>query len=218
MLKTPHICYDNFINSREFLLEKKLNKLQKSRTSSTELKLDVREELASILWSERKFDDALKLYQQIKIDREKLSKGYDQKLINTLISLAGIYRDINMLDDSINYYEKIWQLDKAHLPANDPRLARDQTSMAVIAYVCGEAQQNDKKHEKFMNNCLAHINYAQDILHKQKTPQTARLANLLYLKYLAFREMDKKAASKECRQAADYLTKQLKRPYMVPWT
>ena len=216
--EAPRVSYDTFIGSQEFILTKKNDRLQKSKSASAASKLDAKEELAFTLWSDRKFDDALQIYKQAERDRKKMSKGYDQKLINTLISLAGLYRDANRLDDSTSYYEKIWQLDKTHLPPNDPRLARDQTSLAVINYFCGEAEQNDKTHEKLMNSCLAHINSAQQILQNQNTAQTAKLANLLYLKELAFRELGEKTASKECRQAADYLTKQLKRPYTIPRT
>jgi tetratricopeptide (TPR) repeat protein len=216
--EAPRVSYDTYITSQEFLLEKKLDRLQNSKSNKGGDIIDLKEELAHVLWSTRKYDLALKQYQAVLNARQKWSKGYDQKLINTMINLAGLYRDINMLDDSIDYYEKVWRLDKAHLPADDIRLERDQASMAVIAYVCGEIQHDDKKHEQFMNNCIAHINTAQDILKQQKTPQTARLANLLYLKSLAFRSLNKQLASKECRKAADYFTKKLKRPVMLPWS
>jgi hypothetical protein len=214
----PRVSYDTFIASQEFLLEKKRKMLEKSKTASAELKVDINEQLAHFLWSDRKLDEALGLYKQVKSEREKLSKGYDQKLINTLIGIAGLYRDMNRLHDSNDYYETVWQLDKAHLPANDLRLARDQSSMAVIAYIRGDLQQDSKKHIIYLNKCLDHINCAQTILQSQKTLQKARLANLLYLKYLAFRELNKKVDSQECRQAADSLTKQLNRPYVIPWT
>ena len=213
--EVPRISYDTFISSQEFILKKKLDKMKNLKTSN-ETKLELKEELAHVLWSCRKYDEALKLYQDANAIHEK--KGYSQKLINNLICLAGMYRDLNRLDDSIACYERIWKLDKAHLPANDPFLARDQTSMAVIAYVVGETQQNDKKHERYMKNCLAHIDQAQEILQGQTTPQTARLANLFYLKYLAYRELDEKEASKQCRKAADWYTKQMKRPFVLPWT
>ena len=216
--EAPRVSYDTFISSQEFLLEKKNALLQKSKSCSDLAKLDASEELAYTLWSDRKFDDAVPIYERIEHERQKLAKGYDQKLINTMISLAGIYRDVDRLNDAARYYEKIWQLDKAYFPANDIHFARDQTSLATITYFIGEAEKDDKKHKQLMNSCLAHINYAQNILQSQKTPQTAKLANLLYLKELAFRELDEKTASKECRQAADSLTKQLKRPFILPRT
>jgi tetratricopeptide (TPR) repeat protein len=216
--EAPRVSYDTYISSQEFILEKKLAQLQKSKSNTGGSIIDLKEQLAHVLWSMRRLDDALKQYKEIEAARKKWSDGYDQKLIGTMISIAGLYRDLDRLDDSIDYYEQIWRLDKSHLPANDIRLARDQTSMAVIGYVCGETQRDDKIHKKFMNNCIAHIDLAQKILGEQLTPQTARLANLMYLKWLAFRSLDEKVASKECKQAADYLTKKLNRPYMLPWS
>lgn len=210
--------YDTYIGSQEFLIRKQLANMDKQKAVPINTKLDSDEALANVLWGSRRFDEALKLYKLVRLEREKISKGYNEKLINTLLSLAGIYRDLNNLEEANSCYEKVWQLDKMLLPKHDARLARDQSCLALIAYLHGEQEIDTKKRQQYFKHCLQRLDDTQLILQSQAHPRISTMANLLYLKFLASRELGETIASNSYKKQADYLTKTLKRPYVAPWS
>jgi hypothetical protein len=208
--------YDRYLTSQEYLIRKEQEKMAKLKSIPTELKLDTTEALANNFWSRCKFQEALNLFEQIRAGREKARKGYNQKWIDTLSSLAGLYRDANRLEESARCYSEIWILDKTNLSSSDARLTRDQSNLAMIAFIRGDSEKEPKKRQQFFMDCLKHINDAQIIWHRETKPNGATLANLFYLKYLACRELGDKATSKQCHMETKYLAKQLKRPYVLP--
>ncbi len=210
--------YDIYVTSQEFLIRKQIEKLRKIKSVSTNTNLDWEEALANIFWGSHRLDEALSLYKQIRAQREKIDKAYDQRLVSTILSLAGVYRDTNNLEEARSCYERVWQLDQMKLPVNDPRLARDQSSLALIAYMRGDQEQDPQKRQEYFKNCLKHLDNAQIILQNQTHPRTAAMANLLYLRFLTCRDLGEKEASKLYKKEADYLTQKLKRPYVAPWS
>jgi hypothetical protein len=209
--------YDKQMTSKEYMIHKKLDALDKNKGVPEELKLDLQEMLAKNLWASFRAQDAASLLRDVEAKREKLNKNYNQKSINTMLTLAGIYRDLNQLDESAFWYRKVGQLDLANLPADDGRLVRDETNFAMLDYLRGDIEKDEVKREQCFKDSIAHIEQAMKVWHKQKDPDTAALANLFYLQYLSYRGMGNIFASRQAFGEMKYLNKSLKRTYNLPW-
>jgi len=210
--------YDDLMVSQEFLLRKAIDKFPKMPNMPEDVKLDYDETLAKNLWASFRPIQALELLLKIERKRRKLDKIYNQKLINTMLLIAAVYRDINKMPESASYYEKIKKLDEINLPANDPRLTRDQINLAMTDYLMGDSERDTAKRSKYFKSCLEHFNHAQILWHAQKNASIATLANLFFLKYLACRELGDKVASQQAYGEMKYLNKRLARTVLLPRT
>jgi len=209
--------YDKAMASQEFMIRKELKSLSGNKLVPEESRLDSQEILAKNLWASFKAPQAASMLRDIETKREKLNKNYNQKTIDTMLVLAAVYRDLNQLDDSAFWYRKVWHLDLANLPTDDGRLMRDETNFAVLDYLRGDIEKDEVNRQQCFKDALAHIEQAVEIWHKQKSPDTATLANLLYLRYLSYREIGNASASRQSFGEMKYLNRQLKRAYKLPW-
>ncbi len=209
--------YDDLMASQEFAIRKQQEKLSKVPVAES-VKLDYDETLAKNLWASFRVPEALKLLLKIKSRREKLNSGYNQKLINTTLLIAGVCRDLNKLQEAQKYYQDIQRMDERNLEAQDPRLTRDEINLAMISYLRGDSEKDLKKRKLYFEKSLGHINKAQAMWHDQKDPSTATISNLLLLKYVTYRELGDEQASKQAYDEMKYLNKQLNRAVKPPRT
>ena len=206
------------MSSQEFVIHKEKEKLAKTKHVSEEVGLDVDETLAKNYWASFRTPYALELLLKIKSKREKINRAYNQKTMNTMLLIAGVYRDINKLEDSAHYYEQIQKLDEQNLPANDPRLTRDEGNLAMTDYLRGDSETNETKRKQYFENGLEHIIRAQSMWHAETEPDMAVLTNLFFLKYLTCRELGDDKTSKQAYGEMKYLEKKLNRTVIPPRT
>jgi tetratricopeptide (TPR) repeat protein len=209
--------YDKAMASQEFMLRKQLKALTEDKSASQETKLDVDETLAKNFWAIFKAKDAASMLRDIQTERDRLNRKYNQKTINTMLTLAAVYRDLNQLNDAGALYDKIWELDKANLSATDSRLMRDQTNFALFDYLCGDVETDAARRQQLFKESITHTKQAMQIWHKQADPDTAALANLFYLQYVGYRDLGDYPASRQAFGEMKYLNRQLKREYNPPW-
>lgn len=209
--------YDKTMAAQEFMIRKELKALSEDKHVPEEIKLDSSEILAKNLWASFRAQEAASMLRNIVTMREKINKNYNQKTINTMLTLAGVYRDLNQIDESAFWYRRVGHLDLANLPADDSRLMRDETNFAMLDYLRGDVERNEVVRQQCFKDSIAHIQEAIKIWHKQKNPDTATLANLLYLQYICYRDLGNVVASRQAFGEMKYLNRQLKRTYKLPW-
>jgi len=210
--------YDRQMSLQEYRIHKEEKQLAENKNATEEEKLESLETLAKNLWATFRAEDASHILENVRLRRENLNPNYNQKLINTLILLGAVYRDMNQLIPSAECYEKVWNLDKENLPSDDSRLVRDQTNMAMLDFVRGDSDSDEQVRHRFFESAIEHIKLAKQIWHKQKEPDTAALANLFYYEYLCYRELGDNKASRQAYGESKYLNRLLKRDYSPPWT
>ncbi len=209
--------YDKNMAAQEFAIRKQLEAIAQDKHASAEVKLDYQESLAKNLWASFKVKDAAAIMSDVVNERKKLNKDYNQKYIDSMLTLAGIYRDLNQIDDSAYWYREVARLDLANLPPNDSRLMRNETNFALLDYLRGDIETDQVKRQQCFKDSLAHTDEAMKIWHQQKNPDIATLANLFYLKYIANREIGNYSASRQAFGEMKFLNRQLKRHYNLPW-
>lgn len=214
--------YDKAMALQEFNIRKEQEKIAKDKTISLEATLDSIESLAQNHWASFKSEDALRLLTVIKEKREKLDKHYNQKLIHTMLLLAGVHRDLNQLDKTLTIYKQVWDLDKKNLAADDIRLIRDQSNLAMVYYLKGDSESDETKRQRNFKTSVAYISQAKELWRDKWSNQTnadlASLANLDYLQYLNYRELGDKQTAQQAYFGMKQLRKKLGYTYNPPWT
>ncbi len=201
--------YDEKMSSQEYLIRKAQAELAKVKTAPLETKLDCDEALAKVVWGSSRAGLAVDILHEVNKQREKVNRNYNQKSINTMLLLAGAYRDIDRMEESNALYEQIWQLDKENLLPGDACLTRDQINLAMMDYLRGDSADDKEKQKAYFKNCLEHIQRAQAMWHQEKHPDVAKLANLFYLKYLACRSLGDELSSKQAYGEMKFLNKKI---------
>lgn len=106
----------------------------------------------------RRYNEADRLYREVWQSRAQSTAAYDETFVAAVMGLAGLRRDTGSIAGAISCYSAAFAYDKKHLPADDIRLTRDKTNLAVALLLAGKtaaAAQQKMQHLKTAAGFLA---------------------------------------------------------------
>lgn len=93
----------------------------------------------------RKYEAADRILKEVLKARTQSMKTYDQILVAAMMARAGLRRDASDDINSISLYSQTLSYDKKYLSANDERITRDKTNLAVAMLIVGSISQKQKR-------------------------------------------------------------------------
>lgn len=182
---------------------------------------DKEEELALILWEDKKPGEAILLIQKVVDKRNgKLNNDvYGTKWEKSMLNMAGIYRDISNWNAAKLTYKTILAYNTA-MAEKDPNLkskiARDHNNIGLILYMeaCGE--ESEESRTKLMKESLVELDKAVQLWQKEKGPDSMSEGNTLWNMYLVKRDLGMKKEANEVKARAIKIDEKMNRKAKAP--
>jgi tetratricopeptide (TPR) repeat protein len=153
--------------------------------ADSEGRLAAREALASVFIYQRRYQAAQAVY----LDVLKIESALKRDTTATLLSLAGLYRDMGKFDRAAYYYQQVWNSDKERLPKTDPRLVRDLNNLGVVCYLVAMATEDHLERELELNRANFYLIQAEIVSAKQPGQDAQNTANIWENRALVVREL-----------------------------
>jgi hypothetical protein len=182
--------------------------------------LESEEALALFHWEKREYDKAVVFLDEI-VRKRKPADGapYDEKYINSLLHLAGVYRDVNNWQYAEMQYQDTLKYDKKFFETSDPnnsKIARDLNNLGLLYYLKGTSEQDEKKRNEILKQSSA---YLQDAIKKYQAklgPDSPSEAISLWNLYLAERDQGNVDYSNTLKAKAEAIDAKMNRPVKAP--
>lgn len=205
---------DHFENleRRIFIAKKNYTTMQANPNATPEAVTDKKEEYALTLWEKRSFHPAKDLLKEVADERlGRLKKDvYDTKWVNSMLNLAGVYRDLNDWDNTKKAHNAILTYDN-QMSTLDPKykwtIARDYNNLGLILYMEACGKEKDEQRSQIMRQATKELDKALTLWRETKGADSVSEANTLWNLYLVERDLGMKKEAAQTKLKAQAMDK-----------
>jgi hypothetical protein len=206
---------------REFAYAKSAYETEKAKPNpNPEQLLIAQERLALYHWEKRDYDPAVELLDDI-VKKRKPPEGapYSEKYIDTLMRLAGVYRDVNNWKVAEMTYNEVFDYDKKFFQASDPdnvKLARDLNNLGLFYYLKGTSEKDEAARNAILKQSSDFLNQAIKKYQAKLGPDSPSEAISLWNLYLTERDRGNVSEANAIKAKAEAIDAKMNRPVKAP--
>lgn len=206
---------------REFEYAKSAYEAEKAKPNpNTEHLLVAQERLALYYWEKRDYNPAVELLDAV-VKKRKPAEGapYNDKYIDALLRLAGVYRDVSNWVAAEFHYQEVFDYDKKFFEKTDPdntKLARDYNNMGLFYYLKGTGETDEAKRNEILKQSSDFLNEAIKKYQAKLGPDSPSEAISLWNLYLTERDRGNVAEAEKIKARAEAIDAKMNRPVKAP--
>lgn len=182
--------------------------------------LDAEERLALLHWEKREYDRAVELLDDVVTKRKPAADApYDDRYINSLLHLAGVYRDVNNWPVAETQYQEVYSYDKKFFEKTDPdntKIARDLNNLGLLYYLKGTGEKDEKPRNEILKQSSGFLNEAIKKYRAKLGENTPSEAISLWNLYLAERDQGNVDLANTLKAKAEAIDAKMNRPVKAP--
>ncbi|MDZ4832899.1 MAG: hypothetical protein SGJ27_03785 [Candidatus Melainabacteria bacterium] len=182
--------------------------------------LDAEERLALLHWEKREYDRAVELLDDVVNKRKPAADApYDDRYINSLLHLAGVYRDVNNWQVAEMQYQDVYSYDKRFFEKTDPdnsKIARDLNNLGLLYYLKGTSEKDEKSRNEVLKQSSGFLNEALKKYRAKLGADSPSEAISLWNLYLAERDQGNVDLANKLKAKAESIDAKMNRPVKAP--
>ncbi|MBX3077073.1 hypothetical protein KF913_24395 [Candidatus Obscuribacterales bacterium] len=206
---------------REFAYAKQAYETEKAKPNPNEEQLQLAQErLALYCWEKRDYDRAVELLDDL-AKKRKPAEGapYSEKYVDTLLRLAGVYRDVTNWKVAEMTYQEVMDYDKKFFENTDPnnvKLARDLNNMGLFYYLKGTSEKEEAARNAILKQSSEFLNQAIKKYQAKLGPDSQSEGIALWNLYLTERDLGNVKEADAIKARAEAIDAKANRPVKAP--